>query len=305
MSSNTKTIAVPTKNLRKPLYKRQQFLLSFIRALKTSCTTTDLQKLLFLHTVQNKTAYYDFLPYLYGCYSLQLAQDVETLAAMGWISLTDNTIHAAFFDGAAETDLPFNELNAPPNERGDDLLRLVYQRFPYFAINSRIADKILDNKGLTRIADEKEHLKQTGQVLFTIGYEGSSIEKYLDTLIRHDIRVLCDVRNNPVSRKFGFSKNSLIHFLRNIDIEYVHIPELGIVSDKRKNLETDLDYANLFHDYQDSLPARKEYLEKVRQMLLQKERLALTCFEHNPVHCHRHIVRNFIRDACSVETEDL
>ncbi|MGY9014452.1 MAG: DUF488 family protein [Rhodospirillales bacterium] len=45
--------------------------------------------------------------------------------------------------------------------------------------------------------------------LFTIGYEGKTLERFLNQLVQHRIRVLCDVHRNPVSMKFGFSKNRL------------------------------------------------------------------------------------------------
>ncbi|WP_348602891.1 DUF488 family protein [Bartonella tribocorum] len=41
---------------------------------------------------------------------------------------------------------------------------------------------------------------------FTIGYEGKSLENYLNCLLENNIKILCDVRKNPISRKYGFSK---------------------------------------------------------------------------------------------------
>jgi uncharacterized protein (DUF488 family) len=142
-------------------------------------------------------------------------------------------------------------------------------------------------------------------VLFTIGYEGISIEKYLNTLIQNDIRVLCDVRNNPLSRKFGFSKSNLQHYLKNINIEYIHISELGIISEKRQNLETDADYTHLFKSYEKSLASKQEFLEKVYQLLSSKKRIALTCFEHDPLHCHRHVISKQIAEIYNINIEDL
>ena len=69
-------------NCNKPLptYKRQRFLLAFITQLVEGITATDLQKLVFLHSMQNEEeAHYDFTPYKYGAYSFQLNQDVTIL----------------------------------------------------------------------------------------------------------------------------------------------------------------------------------------------------------------------------------
>ncbi|MCB1194143.1 MAG: DUF488 family protein [Leptospiraceae bacterium] len=85
--------------------------------------------------------------------------------------------------------------------------------------------------------------------MFTIGYEGKSIEEFINSLIKENIRALCDVRNNPLSMKYGFSKGQLKKITNNFKIEYFHIPGLGIPSQKRKNLSTNEDYLNLFKSY--------------------------------------------------------
>jgi uncharacterized protein (DUF488 family) len=289
----------------KPVYKRQRFLLSFIKSLEKPSTAIDLQKLLFLYSEHQKSDFYDFIPYLYGCYSFQAAEDINTLERNGWITKTKNFIQYRFPDSKNESELNFFDNYIPPGERGNTLIKLVYEQYPYFAINSKIAHEVMDAPGLARIEKIKKSLKKNTQMLFTIGYEGTSIEKYLNALIQNDIRVLCDVRNNPLSRKFGFSKSNLQHYLKNINIEYIHIPELGIVSEKRQALETDADYVHLFKDYEKSLASKQHYLEKVYQLLTSKKRIALTCFEHDPLHCHRHVISKQIADTYTITTGDL
>jgi uncharacterized protein (DUF488 family) len=113
------------------------------------------------------------------------------------------------------------------------------------------------------------------------------------------------VRSNPLSRKLGFSKTQLQKYLKNIGIEYTHFPELGINSEKRNNLKSDEDYKNLFKDYKSSLPNHQECLDTLYQLLETKGRIALTCFEHEPLHCHRHLIRDYIKNAYEVDTTDL
>jgi hypothetical protein len=298
------------RRLAKPVYKRQQFLLSFAKELNCPCTSTEFQKLLFLYITRNNLPFYDFVPYLYGCFSIQAAEDIDTLQAMGWLDNSDGKIRYVVQGQPYNETLPFEEIAnfnpaQLPKERGNKLIKLVYERYPYYAINSIKAESLMDTEGMARIKAEKERLKQAGQMLFTIGYEGLSVEKYLNTLIQNDIHVLCDVRNNPLSRKFGFSKNNLQKYLGNIGIEYTHIPELGIVSEKRNNLNSDLDYRSLFKDYKTSLPDRRESLERVYQILKTKDRIALACFEHDPAHCHRHVIRDYLCKTYKVNTMDL
>jgi uncharacterized protein (DUF488 family) len=163
----------------------------------------------------------------------------------------------------------------------------------------------MDSAGIAQIKVVKERLRQTERMLFTIGYEGITIEHYLNALIKNDIRVLCDVRNNPLSRKFGFSKSSLQKYLGNIGIEYIHFPELGIKSEKRNNLNSGEDYQNLFIEYKSSLPDCREHLERLYQLIRTKSRIALTCFEHEPSHCHRHVIRDYLKKTYNMQIMDL
>jgi hypothetical protein len=48
-----------------------------------------------------------------------------------------------------------------------------------------------------------------GPALFTIGYQGRTLEDSLNVLLTASVTLLCDVRRNPVSRKPGFSKGVL------------------------------------------------------------------------------------------------
>jgi len=301
---------IASRRLTKPVFKRQQFLLAFLKELNEPLTAIDLQKLLFLYLTKNNLFFYEFVPYLYGSYSMQAGEDISTLQAMGWLTDINGKIGITKYEKSSIMSLPFEELGCSisdqlPKVRGNRLVKFVYEQYPYFAINSRKASSIIDRENILKINAVKEQLKQTEQMLFTIGYEGITIEKYLNSLIQNDIHVLCDVRNNPLSRKFGFSKSNLLKYLSNIGIEYVHLPELGIKSEKRNNLSTDDDYQNLFKEYKMSLFKQKESLDNLYQLLMTKSRIALTCFEHEPLHCHRHIIRDYLIKTYKVKTLDL
>ena len=77
--------------------------------------------------------------------------------------------------------------------------------------------------------------------------------------------MLCDVRRNPVSRKPGFSRKALASSCDAIGIRYVHMPELGIASDKRRTLSTEADYDALFAEYEAAwLPLQGTSLDTIR-----------------------------------------
>ena len=133
-------------------------------------------------------------------------------------------------------------------------------------------------------------------VLFTIGYEGISLEKYLQKLLKNNIKLLVDVRRNPLSMKYGFSKKSLKKYCNSLGIEYVHLPEVGIQSDKRKNLNTQSDYDKLFEEYeQTTLNETLDTQLKILHLLKKHKRIALTCFEAEPCQCHRTRLANALQ----------
>ena len=287
-----------TYNKSQPTYRRQRFLLDFVRQLSTDATATDLQKLVFLHTAGGCSSYYDFVPYKYGPYSFQLADDIAVLRQNGFLIRKDSRIYAK--------DSQINENIANIDiKRGDSLIRKVYRNYPYYAINSEIVERLFSSPEIEKIKNGKDGLKQTAQVLFTIGYEGKAVESFINQLIKHDVRLLCDVRKNPISRKLGFSKTKIQHILKTIGIQYVHIPELGIDSQKRANLESISDYQELFQDYRISLPQRKKDLEYVYFLLSSNIRIALMCYEKEPQMCHRHVIKDYIQLNYNIRGEDL
>ncbi len=96
-----------------------------------------------------------------------------------------------------------------------------------------------------------------------------------------------------VYKKYGFSKKTLELACKGADIEYIHLPDLGIVSNKRQELRNQADYDTLFREYQKTtLLENKASLLVIRGLLDKGKRLALTCFEKDPKQCHRTCVAN-------------
>jgi uncharacterized protein (DUF488 family) len=177
---------------------------------------------------------------------------------------------------------------------GDALISEVYRRHPYFAINSRIIERILPSQS-AREAIEFERPKRHKGGLVTIGYEGKSLEAYLNQLIKNSVTLLCDVRNNPLSRKYGFSKKTLKHACENVGIRYEHLPKLGIISEKRRTLKTTADYEALFVEYErEVLPEQTTELAKIDDWMIDGHRVSLTCYEALSCDCHRHCIAEFL-----------
>jgi uncharacterized protein (DUF488 family) len=292
-----------------PKYHRQRFILVLLELAGGRLSKMDIQKLLFLSQQETEHPYYDFLPYHYGCYSFQAQSDIELLESRGWLHTEGNDIQLLekSTSGMASDELKRASLFAKKYKdyRGTELVRYVYERYPYYAIHSKMAKNILDKHSYDAVIHAGEKLKSKTKELFTIGYEGLSFEKYVNLLTCHDVRLLCDVRRNPLSRKFGFSKGSLSHLLPKLGIEYIHMPELGVASESRNNLETESDYEQLFEAYKKSLIQKKESLGKLNVLLDQYTRIALTCFEKQHDSCHRHCISEYMEDARGIKASHL
>ena len=134
-------------------------------------------------------------------------------------------------------------------------------------------------------------------VIFTVGYEGTEIEEFACKLTENAIAALIDVRKNAISRKKGFSKTKLSDKMRTIGIEYYHMPELGIPSSLRKQLNASQPetYSRLFDYYEKSiLPQASDSITRITEIAKEKVRIAITCFESDHRFCHRDRIANKI-----------
>jgi uncharacterized protein (DUF488 family) len=251
-----------------------------------------LQKLLFLFTQRQVKKEYDFIPYKFGCYSYSANADLTAMTQKGVLSETESRIilkdKTDYLKIIKEEDRNYlQEVKAfYGNMNNHALMRYTYIHYPYWAINSTTASNILSVSELEKVLQNKP--KSGKIVLFTIGYEGISLEEYLNRLIKNDVKLLVDVRNNPLSMKYGFSKNQLKRYCENLGIQYAHFPEVGIQSEQRQELNTQADYDRLFADYSiANLTKTGATQNTILNLLKQHQRIALTCFEANICRCHR------------------
>ena len=126
--------------------------------------------------------------------------------------------------------------------------------------------------------------------LFTIGYEGAVIKDFIKILRDFDIKVLVDIREVPVSRKRGFSKNALTQALKQVKIEYVHLRDLGDPKPGREAARRGdmLTFEQIFREHIRTDKAIKA-LEQARAIAYEG-RACLLCFERDYSSCHRNIV---------------
>lgn len=280
------------------ILERQKRLLALLDALGSEVGRLDFQKLLFLYCQEVEAApSYEFVPYRFGGFSFTSYADKRRMIESGLLAdeekvwkLTSKGRMAAQVTQSLRTSMcDFSKRLA--SLRGEALVAEAYRRYPYYAIRSEMADRVLSGDSAALQAVKAAYPTVSGPGLCTIGYEGLTLEGYLNKLLQNGIALLCDVRRNPLSRKYGFSKKTLSNACEGVGIHYEHLPELGIASEERQNLKTQEDYDALFAIYKrEYLPLQGEALSKIMGWIMAGRRVALTCYEQLPFQCHRHCV---------------
>ncbi len=291
------------------MYYRQKVLLALLESFGGKLASTDFQKYLFLYSqLCEKDRSYTFVPYKYGGFSFQSCADKAKLVASGFLEDADDWKLSGSFKNhttklkKADTRKIRSFRDKYGFLKGRKLLQHVYRNYPYYSINSLVANKILTAEEYAAV--QKLKAPKKGKLFATIGYEGLAIEQYLNKLIENDIRLLVDVRKTPLSRKYGFSRTKLSELSNNFNIGYEHLPELGIVSDKRKSLKSSKDYKYLFSDYEKTvIPDERESIARLYDFYLDSSRIAITCFEKCHTTCHRHKVAEAVAEVAHRQFE--
>lgn len=126
--------------------------------------------------------------------------------------------------------------------------------------------------------------------LFTIGYEGAEICDFLATLVGHGISQVIDVRDVPISRKRGFSKNRLREALAEHGIEYLHLKGLGDPKAGREAARAGkfAVFRTIYGRHLEGSAAQAALSEA--RSAAQNRVSCLLCFERSNENCHRSIV---------------
>ena len=287
------------------VFYRRKILLALLEAFGGSLAKTDCQKLMFLLCLRGEKNYYDFFPHKYGNFSFLLYQDWNRLVDLGYLAKQSNfqlSDTRSYLDQIQREDrLVLQALVSEiGNLRGEKLIRKVYLEVPYYALRSEIAEKILDANEYQDIRNKQ--IKNDAPCLFTIGYEGLSIDAFLNILISNNVASLVDVRKNPISMKYGFSKTKFSEFIKTAGLSYYHIPELGVPSDLRRDLKSITAYQKLFDYYSVAiLPNQKDSLENLKNIINLRKRVAITCFEADYRFCHRCKIAEYVEQEPSFD----
>jgi uncharacterized protein (DUF488 family) len=146
------------------------------------------------------------------------------------------------------------------------------------------------------VSDTSQTMKNESKTLLTIGYEGSTIDEFMDTLTSLGVTHLADVRDVPISRKKGFSKKLLAERLQSASIEYSHFKSLGDPKPGREAArrgETD-EFRRIYNAVLNTAEAMNS-ITAIGE-LTKSDRVCLLCYERLPNDCHRSMIASEIRD---------
>jgi hypothetical protein len=289
------------------MLRRQRTILKLLSSAAGGISATQLQKYVFLLREEtflcNDTTFYEFVPYKFGPYSFAAQREVETLTSYGYIEAATSSLcitetgrtESKVVDGDTTRAVlsilgKYGEISL----RG--LLKDVYARYPWYACNSELEDLVPTDVPKRKLAP---------RAVYTIGYENHSVDGFLNKLIKTGIERIIDVRSNPVSRKYGFARSTLATLAGKLGVAYVHFPELGISSDKRKNLRTSSEFQRVFDYYeQQILRAKTDEVAKVAE-LLKVAPAVLVCMEKEPLGCHRSRLASRVASVANLEVVHL
>ena len=136
------------------------------------------------------------------------------------------------------------------------------------------------------------------EAMFTIGYQGASLERLVETLAAADVTVLIDTRERPTSRRPEFRRKSLDAALAAAGIRYLSVPALGAPRELRAVVS---DWDRFADGYRGRLALVREELEQLLPLVVS-ERVCLLCFEADPLACHRSLLAHEIEGLLDVPT---
>ncbi|WP_047032863.1 DUF488 domain-containing protein [Hoeflea sp. IMCC20628] len=128
------------------------------------------------------------------------------------------------------------------------------------------------------------------KTVYTIGYEGTDIHRFVETLQAVGVEAIADVRALPLSRKKGFSKNALKDQLNQAGIDYIAMKELGDPKPGRDAAKAG-NYT-LFRKLYSAHVDQEEPKSALKKLatIAESNIVCLLCFERDPKTCHRQIV---------------
>jgi uncharacterized protein (DUF488 family) len=131
--------------------------------------------------------------------------------------------------------------------------------------------------------------------LYTIGFTQKSAEQFFGLLRDNGVKVLVDIRLKPDSQLSGFAKGrDLPYFLKHlIDCDYRYMPQMAPTDELLTRYRDDKSWSNYEVAFNQLLQERNLIVRLDREWWAAHP-ACLLCSEHEPDHCHRRLVAEYI-----------
>ena len=97
--------------------------------------------------------------------------------------------------------------------------------------------------------------------LYTIGYEGWSLEDLIQRLKAHEVNILIDIRERPYSQRREFCKSRLKTAVEAEGIRYLHMKAMGAPKMVRDELRERGNWQTFRRMYAEHLMAQRQALD--------------------------------------------
>lgn len=229
---------------------------------------------------------YDFVPHAAGPRSFSLERDLEAMERDGLIVVGD---------GAASLTPSGRAEAVTIDPKHAAALRSAWHR-DRLADAATLAERIA---GAFPWYAGREARSRAAPAIYTAGYRGSSIDGFLDALLRRGIERIIDVRANPASRRLGFHKSTLRRLAGEVGIAYEHLPRLGVAKELRAEALSKDEINRMFENYAGRVGGMTDDLDALAALLAERPGV-LVCAETNPADCHRSRLAAALAERCGL-----
>ena len=288
------------------MHPRKRLLLRLAHLAGGKISRLRLMKLTFL-IAQNPdmpaALKYGFVPYHHGPFSFALYRDWRTLATTGFtfgdgedggpFRITEAGQKLASQEPTGSAELIDVVHEQWTNTTTDALIDDIYGRHPWFSHRSE--------------RDGGRHKRATPSAepaVYTVGYQGLSIDAFLNLLLERGITQLVDTRFTPASRVYEYHASTLRNLCERVGIGFQPEPMLGVPKNTRERFFQARNHRQFKRDYSEILRAQRDRVIAISD-LMTRTPAAVMCYERDVSNCHRSYLAHELAAISGLDKVDL
>jgi uncharacterized protein (DUF488 family) len=125
--------------------------------------------------------------------------------------------------------------------------------------------------------------------VYTIGYEGKTIDEFVEQLKKAGVKRVADVRKITSSRKRDFSKTRFGEILAKNGIEYVGMRDLGTPYEVRRIYKSGGALEEFLRKYEGYVSSVPDAIARLEAIAGEKSTVIM-CYENDAKRCHRQVL---------------